>query len=183
MSRRLPRFAVGRTNSARPFRQRQKTQLDAVSTFYLHCLEPCRFFNMRLSKRSATFWFAFGICCTWLAGCATSGGELRTASPIRLRPRPPSLLHHLPQQLHLFFTRQPDDSVACGDRRLPWTRWFLSSSSRTMRRCRWCSRPQRRRRAICGSASGLASRCRIWKPSSRKTALAGMPASPIIWRA
>ncbi len=43
---------------------------------------------MRLSKRSATYWFAFGICCTLLAGCATSGGELRTPSPISIPPAP-----------------------------------------------------------------------------------------------
>ena len=35
---------------------------------------------MRLSKRSATFWFALGICCT-LVGCATSGGDVQTPSP------------------------------------------------------------------------------------------------------
>ena len=46
---------------------------------------------MRLSKRSATFWFVLGIC-TWLAGCATSGGELRTPSPVLTPPSavPPS---------------------------------------------------------------------------------------------
>jgi membrane-bound lytic murein transglycosylase D len=43
---------------------------------------------MRLSKRSATLWFAFSICCTWLAGCATSGGELQTPSPILTLPAP-----------------------------------------------------------------------------------------------
>ena len=61
---------------------------------------------MRLSKRSATFWFAFGICCTWLTGCATSGGELRTAQPVLNPPAsaappspPPAAL------LTIFFTR------------------------------------------------------------------------------
>src|SRR4029453_12618204 len=68
--------------------KRQKTQLDGVSTPYLNCLEPCRFFNMRVSKRSATFWLAFGICCTLLAGCATSGSELRTPRPILNPPAP-----------------------------------------------------------------------------------------------
>ncbi len=42
---------------------------------------------MRVSRRSATFWLAYGICCTLLAGCATSGSELRTPSPI---PNPPA---------------------------------------------------------------------------------------------
>ena len=43
---------------------------------------------MRVSKRSATFWLAFGICCSLLAGCATGGSELRTPSPILNPPAP-----------------------------------------------------------------------------------------------
>ena len=48
---------------------------------------------MLLSKRSATFWFAFGICCTLLGGCATPGDELRTPSPVLIPPEtaPPSV--------------------------------------------------------------------------------------------
>ena len=44
---------------------------------------------MLLSRRSATFWFAFGICCAGLAGCASTGGELQTPSPV-LTPAAPS---------------------------------------------------------------------------------------------
>lgn len=36
---------------------------------------------MRLSRRSATFWLAFGTCCSLVAGCATSGGNARITSP------------------------------------------------------------------------------------------------------
>src|SRR5687767_7420728 len=43
---------------------------------------------MLLSKRSATFWFAFGICCTLLGGCATPGDELVTPSPVLIPPEP-----------------------------------------------------------------------------------------------
>lgn len=46
---------------------------------------------MRLSKRSATFWFAFSACCTLLAGCATSGGEVPTSSPILTPPPAPAV--------------------------------------------------------------------------------------------
>ena len=37
---------------------------------------------MLLSRRTATFWFAFGICCTWLTGCATTDGEQQTSRPV-----------------------------------------------------------------------------------------------------
>ena len=50
---------------------------------------------MLLSRRSATFWFAFGICCTWLAGCASTGGELRTPSPV-LIPTAPAVVPPAP---------------------------------------------------------------------------------------
>ncbi len=45
---------------------------------------------MRLSRKSATFWIALGTCCTVLTGCATSGGELRTSSPIPTPAAEPS---------------------------------------------------------------------------------------------
>ena len=47
---------------------------------------------MLFSRRSATFWFAFGICCTWLAGCASTGGEVQTSSPVEISPAPAASL-------------------------------------------------------------------------------------------
>ena len=42
---------------------------------------------MRVSRRSATFWLAYGICCTLLAGCATQRQRVANAQP---DPNPPA---------------------------------------------------------------------------------------------
>ena len=121
------RSLEGRIPLAHLSERRRRRNLTPLSTSYLNWLEPCRFFNMRLSRRSATFWFAFGICCTCADGLRQHRRRVANTEPgpesSRIRPRPASPPPAV-TSFTIFFTRHPM-AQRRPQRRLPSTPWSL----------------------------------------------------------